>query len=498
MEDKQPLFGSLPEQVPLLSRSPAVGESYAANPETLQQKRQWTTLLTNKDWWAVWVSLLLLIPLLSICLDYDLSSVMPTKWKKNPVDAWQTNQQIVGFIILCLASILVICLALTVVEVLTQHKSSNNSTSPSLNAFGRNTLAATVVSLMALLAWWISVQASVDRYGITFEVWALIIGMVVSNARPLPAWLKPGSDGEFFVKVGLVLLGLDLRAVAALGGPGILSSWVSTPFVIIVSVLFAFYVLGMRDTKQMAFILVCGASVCGSSAATAIHGCVGGHPDILTVAIAIINLFTIPQMIGLPYFAYYTGMRRAVAGAWLGSTIDATGAVVAAGSLFDELQNGGCTDDGQCATDIAATIKLVQNILIGPVAVFVSLYWIKSGSGASQEEPECQKQHKSIVRQLWDTFPKFVLGFLICSAILTILNAVVDSDRSASFQVGMRAASRWFFCLGFVGIGLKTDIRKLASQLHGGKPILLYMFCQLLDLVLKFGFSQLSFGVIES
>ena len=448
------------------------------------------------------------------------------------------------------------------------------------------------MSALGLVARWLAEQQSLDEYGITFEVWGLLFGMIISNLRLIPDWLEPGKEGEFFIKVGLVLLGLDLRSVAALGGPGILSSWVPTPLIIIASTLLGYTLLRMRDERALVLILVCGACICGSSAATAIFGCVGGETETLTLCIAIINLFTIPQMIGLPYLAYYAGMRLKVAAAWFGLSVDATGAVVAAASVFDKLADRDCAEE-DCAVDIASTVKIVQNILIGPMAVAVSLYWIRTSnrllddsSSSSDDDDDdddddeddvldgiedddavgddaaavqsggdeeltvrstttttatattttasrttangvtpgahsptkerrkssststststskrkrsgASKAAPSILRQLWEKFPKFVLGFLFVSTIITIVNASVGADAEESLKVGMKAVSKWFFCLGFVGIGLSSDLRKLASKMKGGKPIFLYLITQALDLLVKLGFAFLSFDVID-
>eukprot|EP01147_Barroeca_monosierra_P006546 gene6545-9387_t len=423
------------------------------------------------------------------------------------------------------------------------------------SAFGRsflsNITAISGVSLLALVAQWLGEQKSLRQFGLTFELWALLFGMLVSNTKLMRQWLEPGCDGEFFIKVGLVLLGLDLRAVAALGGPGLLASWIPTPLVIVISVFISYRVLKMWHQRDLVLVLVAGTSICGSSAATAIHGCVGdGDPEMLTLSIAIINLLTIPQMIAIPYFAFYVGIATRVAGAWMGASIDATGAVVAAAGIYDGLAGfEDCSSDGddECAVDVASTVKMVQNILIGPVAIGMSMYWLRYGihhdgrltatdnddiddsvaekdqsslySGAApsitsqrscvssrsheytQNSEKCSstahKQRPSLMAQLWDKFPKFVLGFILFSGLLTAIQTGADKKAQSSLRVTVRAVSRWFFGLGFVGIGLSTNIRKLGKKMQNGSPLLLYLVCQLIDLALKYAFAALSFSIIE-
>ena len=54
----------------------------------------------------------------------------------------------------------------------------------------------------------------------------------------------------------------------------------------------------------------------------------------------------------------------------------------------------------------------------------------------------------------------------------------------------------WFFCLAFVSIGLETNFRALAPHLRGGKPLLLYVCGQTLNLCLTLFMAWLMFRVI--
>lgn len=50
-------------------------------------------------------------------------------------------------------------------------------------------------------------------------------------------------------------------------------------------------------------ILCGGLSVCGASASTAVQSVIGGTSEELTLSISIISIFTIIQMIAIPYIA---------------------------------------------------------------------------------------------------------------------------------------------------------------------------------------------------
>ena len=62
-----------------------------------------------------------------------------------------------------------------------------------------------------------------NRYGLTYEVWGLAFGMIFANIYPegtMPRHLGHAAKGEDFIKVGLVLLGLDVQTIGQLAGPG--------------------------------------------------------------------------------------------------------------------------------------------------------------------------------------------------------------------------------------------------------------------------------------
>ena len=95
------------------------------------------------------------------------------------------------------------------------------------------------------------------------------------------------------------------------------------------------------------------------------------------------------------------GLSQEVAGAWLGGTIDTTGAVVAAGKSFL----------GETAKTYSVIIKSSQNVLLGVAAFIISIYWSVRGTSNTELKPT--------PRVLWDRFPKFVVGFMLASLIFS-------------------------------------------------------------------------------
>ena len=54
----------------------------------------------------------------------------------------------------------------------------------------------------------------------------------------------------------------------------------------------------------------------------------------------------------------------------------------------------------------------------------------------------------------------------------------------------------WFFCLAFVSIGLESNFKELAKQMEGGKPLLLYVVGQSMNLILTLAVAWLAFVLL--
>ncbi len=135
---------------------------------------------------------------------------------------------------------------------------------------------------------------------------------------------------------------------------------------------------------------------------------------------------------------------------------------------------------------------MIQNILIGVIAFGVAVYWV------SVVEPGESSSRPSLW-EIWYRFPKFVLGFVAASIMFSTLNTVI-SGGDALVQSTIKGTTdvfrSWFFCLAFVCIGLETNFRRLAAYLQGGKPLVLYVVGQSLNLVLTLAMAWLMFEVV--
>ncbi|MCQ2444975.1 MAG: YeiH family protein, partial [Mailhella sp.] len=213
-------------------------------------------------------------------------------------------------------------------------------------------------------------------------------------------------------------------------------------------------------------------SVCGTSAAIAVAAACRAKKEELTLSVGLSMVFTAIMMIVMPAFIKFVGMPEILGGAWIGGTIDATGSVAAAGAFL-----------GPKALQVAATIKMIQNVLIGVSAFCVAIYF------ATKVEAEEHPDVKVGPMEIWNRFPKFVLGFLAASIVLSTVSGNLGADLgNALISNGTNKVSvplrGWFFNLAFMSIGLATNFKELGKYFKGGKPIILYVCGQSLNLCL--------------
>jgi uncharacterized membrane protein YadS len=340
-------------------------------------------------------------------------------------------------------------------------------------------VAFLVVFLLAVLAFVLAGQKVIKHYNLEYALWALVVGLVISNTVGTPAWLRSAVRTEFYIKTGLVLLGAEvlLNRLLSLGVPGVFVSWVVTPVVLISTYAFGQRVLRI-PSRSLNMVISADMSVCGVSAAVATAAACRAKREELSLAVGLSLSFTVIMMVVMPAVIQAIDMGPVLGGAWIGGTIDSTGAVAAAGGML-----------GDTALAVAVTIKMIQNILIGAIAFGVAVYWVTC------VDPQSDQPRPSLM-EIWRRFPKFVLGFLAASIVFSAIaaagpegNAIVTAVLSGTSET-LRG---WFFCFAFVSIGLETNFRELRQFMTGGKPLVLYLSGQTLNLILTLAMAWLMF-----
>ncbi len=88
-----------------------------------------------------------------------------------------------------------------------------------------------------------------------------------------------------------------------------------------------------------------------------------------------------------------------------------------------------------------------------------------------------------------------MLGFIAASIVFSLLAKSGDSGEAlvTAATVTSKTLRGWCFCLAFVSIGLETNFRELKQYLAGGKPLVLYVCGQALNLILTLAMAWLMF-----
>lgn len=419
-------------------------------------KSRISELWTTEDWWTVWIGAIIFI------LTPWIGQVPKLKtWSANPINSIPT--ELVFPLLFLMVGIGILTLpALYFMK---------GKPSVFIGAFP-------IVFILAVLSYMIASQSVLKAYGLGYAFWALLAGLLISNTVGIPEWLKPAAKIELYIKTGLVLLGGEIlfSKMLSLGAQGLLVAWVVTPIVII-----AMYFLGTRVlkglSKSLVIVIAAATSVCGVSAAIATAGACRAKKEELTLAVGMTLIFTVLMMVFMPIAIKWVGMDALVGGAWMGGTIDSTGAVVAAGAML-----------GKDSMDVAAVVKMIQNVLIGLVAFVVAVLWVTR----IDRDPDAPKPTPM---EIWYRFPKFIIGFIAASIVFSFILTPLLGDRAVDGMLQISKGFRgYFFCLAFVSIGLESNFKDLTEQMVGGRPMIVYILGQSFNLILTLIMAYIAFG----
>lgn len=328
--------------------------------------------------------------------------------------------------------------------------------------------------ILAILAQFIASYAGFKNLGLETVLFSLLLGLIIGNFVRLPEWLRAGVQTELYVKIGLVLLGATIlfKDILTAGSFGLIQA------VIVVSVVwyFSFWLSKkMKIDDEFSTMLASAVSICGVSAAIATAGAINGDKKKLSFVISLVLLIAIPMMIFLPIIAKWIGLSEEVTGAWLGGTIDTTGAVVAAGTIA-----------GEKGLQYATIVKFSQNVLLGLAAFGISIFWAYRTRGANEKGKHVP------ARIIWDRFPKFVLGFILASLVFSF---ILNPETAQSSGKVIKSFTTFWFNLAFISIGLETrfaDFKHMESK----KPFYSFLIAQTFNIFFTLGVSYLLFQLI--
>jgi uncharacterized integral membrane protein (TIGR00698 family) len=454
--------------------SPSIDKESVVVPNT-----GWRELWSKEDWWAVWLglgSVALASAMFVSGSSISWIAVAPAKWStfsqlgaQFAANAWRYAAQFAAFAV-----------AFTVATALIGQR-------PKAFILSFALIYVLSISIIAAGNWDQS-----QHYNIEPPLVALALGLLISNVIGFPRWLDEGFRVEFYIKLGIVLLGATL--------PFTLIMWAGPVAILQASIvsLTTFFVIFFTGRKlgldqRFAAVLGAGGAVCGVSAAIAVAGAVRAKKEHPPVAITLVVLWAIVLIFALPLVSRVLHLPAGVGGAWIGTSEFADAAGLAAAQSYGGLA-GPATGISGTADQALASYTLIK--VIGR-DVWIGIWAFVLAVVAVTKWERSEVNTKSQAGQIWWRFPKFVIGFLVASLITTLIvrrytlhdyNALVKPSLIAPIT----SLRTWAFTFSFLSIGLSTRIRELTAA--GMKPFLAFTAGVVVNVILGYLLSVLVFG----
>lgn len=328
-----------------------------------------------------------------------------------------------------------------------------------------------VVFVLTVIALILAGNSQVKALNLEAVIFSLAVGLLIGNLFHLPDWFRAALSTELFVKIGLVLLGTGIifGDILKAGSLGLIQAL----FVVVSVWYFAYWLCRkLKIDDELTMMISSAVSICGVSAAIATAGAIKGDTKKLSYVISLVLITAIPMMIVMPAVASYFGFKEEVTGAWLGGSIDTTGAVVASGTLV-----------GDTALKISTIVKFSQNVLLGLAAFAISVYWTYS----KRDDKAAEKPGLGVI---WERFPKFIIGFILASVLFSFfLNAATVSAVKES----VKSIQTLWFVLAFTSIGLETKFSDIFNS-ETKRPLYGFLLAQLFNIIVTLIVASILFG----
>jgi len=328
------------------------------------------------------------------------------------------------------------------------------------------------------LAW------SLNLTGEAGYIVALIVGLLVGNCFPaLARALGEAIRPELYIKTAIVLLGagLGLKSAEALG---LASAVMFRGLCAIVEAYLIYWALVyfvarkyFGFSREWAAPLASGISICGVSAAIATGAAIRARPVVPIMVSSLVVIFAVFELLFLPFVAqHFLHDQPLVAGAWMGLAVKTDGAAIASGTIADALIRAkAATTDGVhykegWVTMTATTVKVFIDIFIGIWSFVLAVIWCT--------KIENRTGDKVRVVEIWQRFPKFVLGYVFTFLVLLAICLKIPKQIPTAKLVsgGTDIFRVLFFVLTFFSIGVISNFRKLWEE-GIGRLAAVYVVC---------------------
>ena len=335
--------------------------------------------------------------------------------------------------------------------------------------------------------------ADIQKFGLSWSlrltgeaglILALVVGLVIGNFFPAVARaLSEATKPEWFIKTAIVLLGAEIGVKAA-EASGLASAILFRGFCAIVEAYLIYWALVyiiarkyFKFSREWAAPLASGISICGVSAAIATGGAIRARPIVPIMVSSLVVIFAVIELLILPFLAQrYLYKEPMVAAAWMGLAVKTDGAAVASGAITESLilakalaVQGVHYKPGWIMA-VTTTVKVFIDVFICIWACLLAWIW-----SAKIEPRPGEKVQKG---QIWQRFPKFILGYLLTFAVILFIGIslphLVGKAKTAMGQANIFRGI--FFVMTFFTIGVVSNFRKLWEE-GIGRLALVYVLC---------------------
>jgi uncharacterized membrane protein YadS len=312
---------------------------------------------------------------------------------------------------------------------------------------------------------------------------ALIVGLIFGNFFPKASEsMKEAIRPELYIKTAIVIMGAGLGVKAA-EAVGLASAVLFRGLCAIIEAYLIYWAVVyyisrkyFKFSREWAAPLASGISICGVSAAIATGGAIRARPVVPIMVSSLVVIFAVVELLVLPFLAqWFLWTEPLVAGAWMGLAVKTDGAAVASGAIVDSLIRAktfaatGVNYKEGWMLMTSTTVKVFIDIFIGVWAFILAVIWCS--------KIEC-KGGRISASEIWDRFPKFVIGYVITFVLMLIVclaspaalkTAKVATGESNIFRV-------MFFVLTFFTIGVVSNFKKLWEE-GIGRLAAVYVLC---------------------
>ncbi len=302
----------------------------------------------------------------------------------------------------------------------------------------------------------VTTKPDMQKLGITWSlkltaesgfIIALLVGLFFGNFVPSFAErIREAVRPELYIKTAIVILGGFLGVTAA-EKLGLASAVMFRGLCAIVEAYLIYWALVyfiarkyFRFSREWAAPLASGISICGVSAAIATGSAIKARPVVPIMVSSLVVIFAMVELLLRPFVgATFLPREPMVAGAWMGLAVKTDGAAVASGAVADSLIRAkallvdGFNYKEGWIMGAATTVKVFIDIFIGVWAFILALIWCTAIERKSSE--------KVTAGQIWERFPKFVIGYVVTFAVILAI-CIPASKKVAGLEDRMAPLAR--------------------------------------------------------